>query len=180
MNLQNLEQLENGDLRWLLNRKEELLKIATIEKNSCSISQLLALTVTSISAFTVYTSPLAPIALLAGICGYSYSVVADLTNTGKLNLLPFVRGGVFDTIGTLGHSELRQEYLEKYNAYDQIKEYLSIRDYAEFSMLTDCLDKVSEVLNQVVNNESIDPYVKETAISALSRLELVTNYQRPE
>jgi bilin biosynthesis protein len=40
-------------------------------------------------------------------------------------------------------------------------------------------ERSAEVLNKVVNDESIDSYVKETAISALSRLELVAKYQRP-
>ncbi len=38
----------------------------------------------------------------------------------------------------------------------------------------------AEVLNKVVNDESADSYVKETAISALSRLELVAKYKRIE
>jgi bilin biosynthesis protein len=41
-------------------------------------------------------------------------------------------------------------------------------------------ERSAEVLNRVVNDEAIDPYVKETAISALSRLELVAKYQRSD
>ena len=41
-------------------------------------------------------------------------------------------------------------------------------------------ERSAEVLNKVVNDESVDPYVKETAISALSRLELVAKYKRVE
>ncbi len=41
-------------------------------------------------------------------------------------------------------------------------------------------EQSAALLNQVVNDESIDSYIKETAISALSRLELVAKYQRPE
>jgi bilin biosynthesis protein len=37
-----------------------------------------------------------------------------------------------------------------------------------------------EVLTTLTNNESSDSYVRETAISALSRLDLVRNYQRSE
>ena len=39
-------------------------------------------------------------------------------------------------------------------------------------------ERSAEVLTKVVNNESVDSYVKETAISALSRLELVAKYKR--
>lgn len=39
-------------------------------------------------------------------------------------------------------------------------------------------ERSEEVLNKVVNDESADSYVKETAISALSRLELVAKYKR--
>jgi bilin biosynthesis protein len=38
----------------------------------------------------------------------------------------------------------------------------------------------AEVLNKVVNDDSADSYVKETAVSALSRLELVAKYKRVE
>jgi bilin biosynthesis protein len=41
-------------------------------------------------------------------------------------------------------------------------------------------ERSEEVLNKVVNDESADSYVKETAISALSRLELVAKYKRVE
>jgi bilin biosynthesis protein len=41
-------------------------------------------------------------------------------------------------------------------------------------------ERSAEVLNKVVNDESADSYVKETAISALSRLELVAKYKRVE
>jgi bilin biosynthesis protein len=41
-------------------------------------------------------------------------------------------------------------------------------------------ERSAEVLNKVVNDESADSYVKETAISALSRLELVDKYKRVE
>jgi bilin biosynthesis protein len=41
-------------------------------------------------------------------------------------------------------------------------------------------ERSAEVLNKVVNDELVDPYVKETAISALSRLELVAKYKRVE
>jgi bilin biosynthesis protein len=41
-------------------------------------------------------------------------------------------------------------------------------------------ERSAEVLNKVVNDEAADSYVKETAISALSRLELVAKYKRVE
>ncbi len=41
-------------------------------------------------------------------------------------------------------------------------------------------ERSEEVLNKVVNDELADSYVKETAISALSRLELVAKYKRVE
>jgi bilin biosynthesis protein len=41
-------------------------------------------------------------------------------------------------------------------------------------------ERSEELLNKVVNDESADSYVKETAISALSRLELVAKYKRVE
>jgi bilin biosynthesis protein len=41
-------------------------------------------------------------------------------------------------------------------------------------------ERSAEVLNKVVNDELADSYVKETAISALSRLELVAKYKRVE
>ena len=41
-------------------------------------------------------------------------------------------------------------------------------------------ERSEEVLNKVVNDELADSYVKETAISALSRLELVAKYKRAE
>jgi bilin biosynthesis protein len=41
-------------------------------------------------------------------------------------------------------------------------------------------ERSAEVLTKVVNDESADSYVKETAISALSRLELVAKYKRVE
>jgi bilin biosynthesis protein len=41
-------------------------------------------------------------------------------------------------------------------------------------------ERSAEVLNKVVNDELADSYMKETAISALSRLELVAKYKRVE
>jgi bilin biosynthesis protein len=41
-------------------------------------------------------------------------------------------------------------------------------------------ERSAEVLTKVVNDEAADSYVKETAISALSRLELVAKYKRVE
>jgi bilin biosynthesis protein len=38
-------------------------------------------------------------------------------------------------------------------------------------------DRSIEVLNQVAADESADPYVKETVVSALSRIELLANNQ---
>ncbi|EKV01037.1 HEAT-like repeat protein [Leptolyngbya sp. PCC 7375] len=39
-------------------------------------------------------------------------------------------------------------------------------------------DKVAEVLQKLSEDESVDGYVKETAISAISRLEMVQNFSR--
>jgi bilin biosynthesis protein len=41
-------------------------------------------------------------------------------------------------------------------------------------------ERSAEVLTKVMNDEAADSYVKETAISALSRLELVAKYKRVE
>lgn len=46
-----------------------------------------------------------------------------------------------------------------------------------FASISD--ERSATALQQVAANESADPYVKETAISALSRLELIANNQRP-
>jgi bilin biosynthesis protein len=46
-----------------------------------------------------------------------------------------------------------------------------------FASISD--ERSATALQQVATNESTDPYVKETAISALSRLELIANNQRP-
>ncbi|MCP2732444.1 HEAT repeat domain-containing protein [Limnofasciculus baicalensis] len=41
-------------------------------------------------------------------------------------------------------------------------------------------DRALEVLTKLTNDDSVDTYVRETAVSALSRLDLVSNYQRKE
>lgn len=40
-------------------------------------------------------------------------------------------------------------------------------------------DRSVEVLNNLAADDAVDPYVKETVVSALSRMELLANYQRP-
>ncbi|MDV3352634.1 HEAT repeat domain-containing protein [Leptothoe sp. ISB3NOV94-8A] len=41
-------------------------------------------------------------------------------------------------------------------------------------------DQASEVLANLADDDSVDGYVKETAISALSRMEMVQNFSRPK
>ncbi len=39
-------------------------------------------------------------------------------------------------------------------------------------------ERSKEILTKIANDESVDTYVKESAVSALSRLEMITNYSR--
>lgn len=39
-------------------------------------------------------------------------------------------------------------------------------------------ERCKEILTKIANDESVDTYVKESAVSALSRLEMITNYSR--
>ncbi|MEO1765075.1 MAG: hypothetical protein AAFR83_24715, partial [Cyanobacteria bacterium J06629_18] len=106
-----IEFLEAGHVgEWLLTRKDQLLILAKEERIGSSLSKTVGIATATASIIFHATSPLAPIGLLLGAAGYAIAQIQDSTSTHTLNPIPFIRGGVLEVFGSLGHSTARKEF----------------------------------------------------------------------
>ncbi len=92
------------------------------------------------------------------------------------DLNPVVNIAAVMTLGEIGSTEAFDILLKAFETTDNIA--LSVTIANAFGSIKD--PRGAEVLQKVIDDESVEGYVRESAISALSRLELVMKNQRPE
>lgn len=145
-----IEYLEAGHIGdWLITRKEQLLVLAKEERIGSSLAKSAGLVVTFTGFLFHASSPLAPIGLLAGITGYLIAQLKDSEQTHTFNPIPFIRGGVLEVFGSLGNSELRNDFLDNYDEFDRLKGYLSPTERQEYQILRENSGLLAEILAQV-------------------------------
>ncbi|PAX59866.1 hypothetical protein [Brunnivagina elsteri] len=128
-----VEYLEAGHVaEWLSTRKDQLLILAKEERIGSSLAKTISLATAAIGAVCYATSPLAPIGAVLGVAGYIWAQVTDSSYTHTFNPIPFIRGGVLDVIGSMGHSEARKEFISGYDEFDQLREYLAPVERQEY------------------------------------------------
>jgi hypothetical protein len=145
-----IEFLEAGHVgEWLLTRKDQLLILAKEERIGSSLSKTVGIATATASIIFHATSPLAPIGLLLGAAGYAIAQIQDSTSTHTLNPIPFIRGGILEVFGSLGHSTARKEFTENYDEFDRLKDYLSPTERKEYEMLRQHVALITEYLEMV-------------------------------
>ena len=145
-----IEFLEAGHVgEWLLTRKDQLLILAKEERIGSSLSKTVGIATATVSIIFHATSPLAPIGLLLGAAGYAIAQIQDSSSTHTLNPIPFIRGGILEVFGSLGHSTARKEFTENYDEFDRLKDYLSPTERKEYEMLRQHAALITEYLEMV-------------------------------
>ncbi|MEM0979646.1 MAG: HEAT repeat domain-containing protein [Cyanobacteria bacterium P01_H01_bin.58] len=89
---------------------------------------------------------------------------------------PVVNIAAVMTLGEIGSSEAFDILLDAIKTTDNIA--LSVTIANTFGSIRDA--RGAEVLQTLIDDESVDSYVRESAVSALSRLELVMKNQPPQ
>jgi hypothetical protein len=154
-----IEYLEAGHVaEWLTTRKDQLLILAKEERVGSSLAKTIGIAVALIGAVCYATSPLAPLGAVLGVTGYIWAQVTDSSHTHTFNPIPFIRGGVVDVIGSMGHSEARKEFIAGYDEFDQLKEYLNPLERQEYQMLRKDMALITEYLNQIESGKKFYTY----------------------
>ncbi|MEO1094966.1 MAG: HEAT repeat domain-containing protein [Cyanobacteria bacterium J06638_28] len=89
---------------------------------------------------------------------------------------PVVNIAAVMTLGEIGSPEAFDILLDAIKTTDNVA--LSVTIANTFGSIKDA--RGAEVLQTIIDDESVDSYVRESAVSALSRLELVMNNQPPK
>ncbi|MEO0840684.1 MAG: hypothetical protein AAFV71_21785 [Cyanobacteria bacterium J06633_8] len=154
-----IEYLEAGHVGdWLITRKDQLLILAREERIGSGLAKTAGVLVGAAGFIFHATSPLAPFGILAGAAGFIWSLLADSSHTHTFNPIPFVRGGIFEVVGSLGHSAARQEFTENYDEFDQLKGYLSPVERKEYEMLREHSGLITEYLSHVESGKRFYAY----------------------
>ncbi len=154
-----VEYLEAGHVaEWLSTRKDQLLILAKEERIGSSLAKTISIATAAIGAVCYATSPLAPLGAVLGVAGYIWAQVTDSSHTHTFNPIPFIRGGVLDVIGSMGHSEARKEFISGYDEFDQLREYLAPVERQEYQMLRGHMALITEYLNQIESGKRFYAY----------------------
>jgi hypothetical protein len=154
-----IEYLEAGYIAdWLATRKDQLLILAKEERVGSSLAKAIGIATAVIGAVCYATSPLAPLGAVLGVTGYIWAQVADSSCTHTFNPIPFIRGGVLDVIGSMGHSEARKDFIAGYDEFDQLKEYLNPLERQEYQMLRKDMALITDYLSQVESGKRFYTY----------------------
>ncbi|MEO1353093.1 MAG: HEAT repeat domain-containing protein [Cyanobacteria bacterium J06635_15] len=92
------------------------------------------------------------------------------------DLNPVVNIAAVMALGEIGSTEAFDILFETFKTTDNIA--LSVTIANTFGSIKD--SRGAEVLQSIIDDDTVEGYVQESAISALSRLELVMNNQRPD
>ncbi|NJR17155.1 MAG: hypothetical protein HC785_16530 [Calothrix sp. CSU_2_0] len=154
-----VEYLEAGHVaEWLSTRKDQLLILAKEERIGSSLAKTISIATAAIGAVCYATSPLAPLGAVLGVAGYIWAQVTDSSHTHTFNPIPFIRGGVLDVIGSMGHSEARKDFIARYDEFDQLREYLAPVERQEYQMLRGHMALITEYLNQIESGKRFYAY----------------------
>ncbi|NJK70478.1 MAG: hypothetical protein HC941_31785 [Microcoleus sp. SU_5_3] len=99
-----------------------------------------------------------PLGAVLGVAGYIWAQVTDSSHTHTFNPIPFIRGGVLDVIGSMGHSEARKDFIARYDEFDQLREYLAPVERQEYQMLRGHMALITEYLNQIESGKRFYAY----------------------
>ncbi|MEH1786932.1 MAG: hypothetical protein V7L23_15470, partial [Nostoc sp.] len=145
-----IEYLESDYVAdWLKVRKDQLLELAKEERSGCNLAKTLSI-VCGFAGFIFHaTSPIAPIGAICGIGAYLWSMYKDVDSTGAFSPIPFVRGNFLEVVGNVGNADLRQDYLNNRDGFEELKTHLALREQEEYLMLKSHLHTVTDYLMQV-------------------------------
>jgi hypothetical protein len=154
-----IEYLEAGHIGdWLITRKDQLLYLASEERIGSGLAKTAGVLVLGAGAIFYATSPIAPIGIVAGAVGFIWTQITDSSHTHTFNPIPFVRGGLLETIGSLGNSVTREEYLNNYDEFDKLKGYLPPVERQEYIMLREHSGLIAEYLNHIESGKRFYAY----------------------
>jgi hypothetical protein len=145
-----IEYLESGQIAdWLKERKDQLLIFAKEERVGVSIAKTVGVVASAVGFFCHATSPLAPIGALLGLAGYAWAQIKDTQHTHSFSPIPFIRGGILDTVGAIGHSEARKELISNWDEFEQLKGYLPPTEQHEYQMLRLHFITVTDLIKRI-------------------------------
>lgn len=145
-----IEYLEEGYVAdWLKTRKDHLLELAKEERQGCNLSKSIGIIASVVGFIFHATSPLAPIGAVLGISSYLWSMYKDIDQTATFSPIPFIRGNFLDLVGSMGHTDLRQDYINAMDGFEELKTHLPAKEREEYLMLRDHLQVVAQYLLDV-------------------------------